>query len=287
MSMSSLSSGEDTKLEVNVPVPQRNERSYVTPSVSMLCGPPEMPQAPAGYGQWPGVSLPGYSGPFSSALVTSRPSSFNPGVNFGVQSQYPGANPYAIPQSVSMPGFPGTSIASGSLPNQFMNQWAGMTAAQFGQMASPQHTQMQMMARMGPFQAQPFNLNRPGFPLNQTTFQDQAQMPGLGQGGQVPIWQGHMPPPPHFQQFLQQFPQQFQMPPMPDSQSEQSWYSPPKPDPKEELVGELLKTTFNELKKIMKKDIGRKMVESSAFKSLEAWWDDCELKFKVCLFPYI
>ena len=46
-------------------------------------------------------------------------------------------------------------------------------------------------------------------------------------------------------------------------------------------MSELLKTTFNELKKIMKKDLGRKMVESSAFKSLEAWWDDCELKFKV------
>ncbi|XP_033627405.1 histone-lysine N-methyltransferase SETD1A-like [Asterias rubens] len=283
MSMSSLSSGEETKLEVNVPVPQRNERSYPTPPATMLRAPPEMPRSTPGYGQWPGVSLPGYTGGFSSALMTASPTRFPAGVGYGVQSQYPGANPYAIPQTAGLPGFPVTSVASTSLHNQILNQFAGMTPAQFGQMGTPQHAQMQMMARLGQFQLQPFNLTQPGFPSNPAAaFPDPAaQRPAPSQGATVPSWQQpNIPPPPHFHQFLQQFPQQFQNQPLPSSQSQQPWYTPPKPDPKEEIVSELLKTTFNELKKIMKKDLGRKMVESSAFKSLEAWWDDCELKFK-------
>ncbi|XP_022102155.1 histone-lysine N-methyltransferase SETD1A-like [Acanthaster planci] len=283
MSMSSISSGEDTKLEVNIPVSQPNEpRSYGPPMLPPP--PPPSTRSSLNFGQWPGsVSLPGYSGPFSSA----GPANFQPGLGFsGIQSQFLSTNPYAIPSSINAATFPTASMAqTASLPNQFMNQWTGMgmTPAQFGQMpTNPQQNPMQMMARLGGFPMPSFNLNQPGFPPGQNPFQDQARMPATGQANQLNTpWPGPMPPTPQFQQFLQQFPQQFQTPPMPNAQSEQSWHSsPPKADPREELISELLKTTYIELKKIMKKDLGRKMVESSAFKSLEAWWDDCERKSK-------
>ncbi|XP_038055486.1 histone-lysine N-methyltransferase SETD1B-A-like isoform X2 [Patiria miniata] len=286
MSMSSISSGEDTKLEVNVPIPQPNESRTYGPPMPPPPAPPGLSSQSSARYQWPGVSLPGYSGPFSS----TGPSNFSPNVGFpGFQSHHPGTNPYAIPPSVSnVPGFPAASVApSASLPNQFINQWAnmGMTPAQFGQIpTNPQHNPLEMFARLGGFPMPSFNLNQ-GFPAGQNPFQDQARMPGPGQTNQAnqlnPPWPGALPPTPQFQQFLQQFPQQFQSPPMPNAQSEQNWYSsPPKSDPREDLISQLLKTTFIELKKTMKKDLGRKMVESSAFKSLETWWDDCERKSK-------
>lgn len=37
-----------------------------------------------------------------------------------------------------------------------------------------------------------------------------------------------------------------------------------------------------ELKQILKRDFNRKMVENTAFKSFEHWWDEQKLLQKVC-----
>lgn len=61
----------------------------------------------------------------------------------------------------------------------------------------------------------------------------------------------------------------------------------PKTDPKEEAdkhevtFSEVLENFVTELKDIMAKDLGKKMVETSAFKSYDQWWDREENKTKV------
>ncbi|XP_076065509.1 histone-lysine N-methyltransferase SETD1-like isoform X2 [Oratosquilla oratoria] len=42
----------------------------------------------------------------------------------------------------------------------------------------------------------------------------------------------------------------------------------------------VLDTVIEELKKILKKDFNKRMIESTAFKTFEAWWDEQERKFK-------
>lgn len=43
----------------------------------------------------------------------------------------------------------------------------------------------------------------------------------------------------------------------------------------------VLDTVIEELKKILKKDFYRRMIEGTAFKTYEAWWDEQENNFKV------
>lgn len=38
---------------------------------------------------------------------------------------------------------------------------------------------------------------------------------------------------------------------------------------------------IDELKNILKRDFNKRMIEATAFKTFEAWWDDQERKFKV------
>lgn len=38
---------------------------------------------------------------------------------------------------------------------------------------------------------------------------------------------------------------------------------------------------IEELKNILKRDFNKRMIEATAFKTFEAWWDDQERKFKV------
>ena len=47
------------------------------------------------------------------------------------------------------------------------------------------------------------------------------------------------------------------------------------------LYSSVLDTVIEELKKILKRDFNKRMIESTAFKTFEAWWDDQESKFKV------
>ncbi|RWS14882.1 histone-lysine N-methyltransferase SETD1-like protein [Dinothrombium tinctorium] len=49
---------------------------------------------------------------------------------------------------------------------------------------------------------------------------------------------------------------------------------------REPLTAAVLESVVAELKEIIKKDIFKKMIESTAFKSYEAWWDDNEQKSK-------
>lgn len=45
----------------------------------------------------------------------------------------------------------------------------------------------------------------------------------------------------------------------------------------------MLDTVIDELKKILKKDFYKRMIEGTAFKTYEAWWDEQELNFKVLM----
>lgn len=43
----------------------------------------------------------------------------------------------------------------------------------------------------------------------------------------------------------------------------------------------VLDTVIEELKNILKRDFNKRMIEATAFKTFEAWWDEQERKFKV------
>lgn len=43
----------------------------------------------------------------------------------------------------------------------------------------------------------------------------------------------------------------------------------------------VLDTVIEELKNILKRDFNKRMIEATAFKTFEAWWDDQDRKFKV------
>ena len=56
---------------------------------------------------------------------------------------------------------------------------------------------------------------------------------------------------------------------------------PPKEDPSQPSFDGTLKQIMKELKLIMKKDLCKKMIENSAFKCFENWWDFENMKTKV------
>lgn len=49
----------------------------------------------------------------------------------------------------------------------------------------------------------------------------------------------------------------------------------------------VLDTVIEELKNILKRDFNKRMIEATAFKTFEAWWDEQERKFKVLHYCYI
>lgn len=194
-----------------------------------------------------------------------------------------GTPPHGLPQQQ------GTTVTS---PNAAY-PWMGVTnvgGSPYGQHLQ-QHSiyHMQMMTRMGLWQQ--FNANPPSnapHNLQQGQWPMQTSMaPGMPQPSSQ--WMTNFQP----QQNMPQGPNQWSSPPgFPNQQfpmtpygnypqNQQNFVSPPKVDPVETLTEDILEKLVLELKAIMKKDLCRKMVEASAFKSLENWWDDCERKAKV------
>ena len=165
-------------------------------------------------------------------------------------------------------------------PNQLQNSWGMQTPPNMGGVvappgsATPTSMQQQWMAANFPHQQQLANAaQHPGAggpPMpNQwgAATMQQQQTPGGFPNQQFPG--GMMPPYGNFPQY-------------PNDQMHPNFVSPPPhSDPVEDMTGDILEEVVEQLKKIMVKDLCRKMVETSAFKSLENWWDDCERKSKV------
>ena len=49
----------------------------------------------------------------------------------------------------------------------------------------------------------------------------------------------------------------------------------------------VLDVVIEELKKILKRDFNKRMIEATAFKAFETWWDEQERSFKVKLSFYL
>ncbi|XP_071945453.1 uncharacterized protein [Antedon mediterranea] len=198
-----------------------------------------------------GQGYPGFPGPFGS-----------PTFNMGFQgSQGPGGFPVNLGNFT--PGF--------QHPGQFnTNQQQEQSQA-----SMEQHPHYQMMARMGIWQPQPGgNFNQGMMPQTfsspPTNYYDQwrNQTPGNNWNQGMGFNQNQMQNQNVFQQYQNQ-------------QQQQQWQqSPPKSDPRQATLDEAMTQLVSELKNVMKKDLCRKMVETSAFKCLENWWDDCVEKSK-------
>nr|XP_054749083.1 histone-lysine N-methyltransferase SETD1A-like isoform X2 [Lytechinus pictus] len=268
MSLSSLSSGEDTKIVVNVPIPEKKPQA------------PRMNSVPysTSHASW-NTNLNQRSTNVVNAWAAQMmpPSSAgNNQMNLQGQTQTSGYRPNPMfPRGPppSLLGMPSPAemeavIESMQIPSSSSNHDGMRNSAQMMQM-------MQMMASMGmpppsigsdglpdfkPEQLANFNI--PGQPnlFNSPDMQPMSTPQGFPSGS-VPPW------------MAAPF-----MPPIPESLLPS--LDKPQRDPEKELVNEVLKTVIQEMKLIMKKDLNRKMVESKAFKSFETWWDTCQLMAK-------
>ena len=265
MSLSSLSSGEDTKIFVNVPIPQKKPQSPRANSMPYSMPPTSwnsnLNQSSSNIvNAWAAQMMPQTSTSNSQLHLQSQPSTSgykpNPMFPCGAPPSLPG-----MPQSAanfpsgSMEAFlasmppPSTTAKTNSRPT--MEELMHMMSMGYRPpppMGPDGLPDLKAMERLPNIPANWNQQNAQALPTNTTPGLPNANLP----------W-ASMTYMPQFQQSV--YPSQER----------------PQRDPEKELVNEVMKTVMQEMKVIMKKDLNRKMVESKAFKSLETWWDTCQL----------
>ncbi|XP_078681941.1 histone-lysine N-methyltransferase SETD1B-like isoform X2 [Branchiostoma floridae x Branchiostoma belcheri] len=245
MSLSPLSSPEQSKLVVNPPPAPFHPPNVPPPNFPPPNLPPPMlpnPSVPP-----PNIPPPNIPPPGMEPSTPSIPP--------------PGIPPPPLPPSSSLP-LPPSSMPpySGNFTNPMLPNQQQQYLARMGLWRPGMHNYNNNMQPKGPFP----------FPPPPSTNQSPALRPQMqhgsrpfGQGGNFRPWGGPRPvfdptvPPPG--------------------------YVPPaeKVDPHKATIDGVMERVVWELKEIMRKDLNRKMVESSAFKAFEAWWDMEEEKTKV------
>eukprot|EP00057_Strongylocentrotus_purpuratus_P027370 XP_011681844.1 PREDICTED: histone-lysine N-methyltransferase SETD1B-A [Strongylocentrotus purpuratus] len=271
MSLSSLSSGDDTKIVVNVPIPEKkpqapgmNSMAYATSQASWTTNLNQ--RSTNVVNAWAAQMMPPSSA--GNAVQMNLQGSQNQTSGYRPNPMFPRGPPPSLhgmrPQA-SMEAFlesmqpPSSSSSLDEVPTnaqmmQMMQTMAslGMPPPSIGPDGLPDFKPEQLA-----------NLNFPGQlnPFNSPDMLPFSMPPGFPSAS-APPW------------MAAPF-----MPPIPESLLPSSLDKPHR-DPEKELVNEVLKTVIQEMKIIMKKDLNRKMVESKAFKSFETWWDTCQLMAK-------
>ncbi|XP_070571460.1 histone-lysine N-methyltransferase SETD1B-like isoform X2 [Ptychodera flava] len=258
MSLSPIS--DETTLQVNEPPPIALSANSVQipPSAAMpplpfnpsfpppnfSVPPPGFPPAPSTSSGKPMDNVTQPPPPLMSISVPPPTSAPPP-----TQGTFPPPPASIPPPQAPMPGFPG------QIPN------AGYQSNYNTMYPSPD-----MLIRMG--------LWRPGMPV---------PMPSTPNFSTSLPWPPVMPPthqqpPPQTTPFDQTQPV-FPFPTF-DPTVPPPGYTEVKKDPNQEVVNSVLQKVVEGLKQIMNKDLCKKMVESSAFKALETWWDKNEEQAK-------
>lgn len=251
MSLSSLSSGGE-KLEVNPHLPPDN-----APSNSAI----GFPQAPVGAG--PFAMYNGNQMSATSALPHPCMPRGPPPEPYPNHPMYPSEHVQMMARmGIWRPGMGSGMYGSNHRPNfprppHYGEPESGLGPGQPGYIVRNSYPgpRPNIRPQMMPNSLPPYPPNVPPhhFPGNRC-----YRPPIQGNYG------GHMPP------YPPPAPYQHQLPPRP---------CPPE-DPNAPTVQGVLEAVVQELKQIMKKDLCKKTVESSGFKSFEQWWDEHETKSK-------
>ncbi|KAG8192982.1 hypothetical protein JTE90_028102 [Oedothorax gibbosus] len=277
MSLSSLSDGEN-KLELHIPtivdgslqhasmskpmnhVHTPGEANYSTlyppQNSTNIYGVTDSTSAYPNYGST--ASAPYPSTPTGSSLYP--PASRTPYVSQNVYvppPPPPGVTPVVPPPSMAYPSSSQVQTASHPMyPSE----------------------QVQMMARMG--------IWKPGMgssmtaPSSNTDYTSSATYPPgtYMPPSQLPIPNVSLPPPSRIAEMLMRPPPGYPavLPPtnIPPPFTPSSALPQPPPDPHMPTINRVLACIVHEMKQVMKKDISKKMIEATAFKRFEQWWDD-------------